>query len=112
MNHPITITQYHVHVYYEAETKPLAATLRAQLEDRFPGINFGRWHDNPIGPHPTGSYQLAFDADVFADLITWLALNRQGLVIFIHPLSGDNLADHTQYAMWMGGMPALDLTIF
>jgi aromatic ring-cleaving dioxygenase len=58
--HPLTsITGYHAHVYYDATTRAAAAELRAAIEQRFQ-VRLGRWHDAPIGPHPCGSYQIAF----------------------------------------------------
>ncbi len=41
--------------------------------------------------------------------MTWLALNRKGLTILIHPLTGDDLIDHTDYASWMGEQQVLNL---
>jgi DOPA 4,5-dioxygenase len=29
-------------------------------------------------------------------------LNREGLNVLVHPLSGDNYDDHSKYAMWLG----------
>ena len=53
----------------------------------------GRVHEKPVGPHPDWSCQLAFGPDKFADVMTWLALNRQGLIVFVHPETGNALAD-------------------
>ncbi len=105
------ITGYHAHVYYDAETKEAAAALREELEARFVA-RFGRWHDKPVGPHPRWSYQVAFGPELFAQIVPWLALNRRGLVIFLHPETGDELADHAEHAIWMGDKLPLDLTIF
>ncbi len=105
------ITGYHAHVYYDAETKETAAELRTELEARF-DARFGRWHDKPVGPHPRWSYQVAFGPEMFAEIVPWLALNRRGLVIFLHPETGHELADHAEHAIWMGDKLPLDLTIF
>lgn len=108
-----TIKGYHAHIYYDAETKPKAARLRTLIEEHF-NAQLGRWHDNPVGPHPMGSYQIAFAPELFAELTPWLALNRDGLIVFLHPETGDELADHRDRAMWMGHidgkLPQLDLT--
>jgi aromatic ring-cleaving dioxygenase len=101
---------YHAHIYYDAVSRPLAEALRQQLETAFPDARFGRWHDRPVGPHPDWSFQIAFSSDLFQPLVTFLALNRQGLVIFVHPETGDPLNDHHDHAIWMGAIRPLDLT--
>ncbi len=102
------IRGYHAHVYYDADSKPAAAELREAIGARF-AVELGRWHDRPIGPHPRWSYQVAFDPGLFADLVPWLALNRDGLVIFVHPSTGDDVADHTAHAIWLGEKVELDI---
>ena len=103
-----TITGYHAHVYYQEDSKPRAAALREKVAASF-SVRVGNWHDNPVGPHPTGSYQIAFTPDQFSDLVPWLCMNRDELVVFVHPETGDNIPDHTDYALWMGGTPELNL---
>lgn len=105
------ITDYHAHVYYDAGTKDAAARVREAVEARF-DVSMGRWHDNPVGPHPMGSYQIAFPPDLFAALVPWLALNRDGLTVFVHPNTGDDLADHRDRAIWLGDSQTLNLSIF
>ena len=111
MNKPmsdIEITGYHAHVYYDAASKETAARLREAIEQRF-AVRLGRWHDQPIGPHPHGSYQIAFEPALFGELVPWLALNRDGLVVLVHPETGDDLADHGERAIWLGKSQELDL---
>ncbi len=102
------IRDYHAHVYYDAATKETARRLRERVAARFE-VAMGRWHDRPVGPHPRGSYQIAFEPELFGTLVPWLALNRDGLVIFVHPNTGDDLADHDERAIWLGETVALDL---
>ena len=106
------IQSYHAHVYYDAETKETAARLRAEVEARFDDITMGRWHDKPVGPHPRWSYQIAFETELFAELVPWLALNREGLTVLVHPNTGQDLPDHADRAMWLGDSPELNLSIF
>ncbi len=108
LHEPEMITGYHAHVYYDAASKPVAAELREAIAARF-DVSLGRWHDQPIGPHPCGSYQIAFRPEQFAALIPWLALNRRGLTVFVHPETGDVMADHTEYVMWLGESQELNL---
>jgi DOPA 4,5-dioxygenase len=102
---------YHAHVYYDAESKPAAAALREAIETRF-DMRMGRWHDRLIGPHPRWSYQVAFEPGLFGELVPWLALNRGDLVVFIHPETGNDLADHRDNAVWLGAKLAVNLEIF
>ncbi len=114
---PKIITGYHAHVYYDAAEKSAAARLRGLAEARFAASNghdvtFGRWHDAPVGPHPTGSYQIAFPATLFSRIVPWLALNRAGLTVFVHPNTGQDLEDHRDRAIWLGTTRDLNLSIF
>ena len=112
MNDPVTDTAvirgYHAHVYYDDATKEEAGRLREAIDGRF-RVTLGRWHDRPVGPHPRWSYQVAFAAELFGEVVPWLALNRGELVVFIHPITGDDLADHRDYALWLGAKLDLDL---
>jgi aromatic ring-cleaving dioxygenase len=92
---------YHVHVYYDAETLPVATRLREELAARFP-VQIGHLHDEPIGPHPVSQYQVIFKNPEFATVIPWLMLNRQRLDILVHPLTDDMVDDHSVYALWLG----------
>ncbi|NBF00748.1 4,5-dioxygenase [Pseudomonas sp. Fl5BN2] len=105
------IKGYHAHVYFDASTIDQARALCEQAAQLF-AVKMGRVHERPVGPHPDWSCQLAFTPQVFADVVPWLALNRQGLVVFLHPDTGDDLLDHTDHAIWMGAMRPLDLTGF
>ena len=106
------IRDYHIHVYYDASTKPKAQALRAKLEAAFPDAVYGRWHDKPVGPHPEWSFQVHFQVALFSQIVPYTALERDGLTVLVHPNTGNDLADHGEYALWMGSMPALKLSIF
>ena len=103
-----TITGYHAHVYYDARSRPVAEQLRDAIAERFE-VELGRWHDRPIGPHPSASYQIAFRPELFGSLISWLAVNRQGLTVFVHPETGDAQADHSAPVIWLGESHKLSL---
>jgi len=103
------ITGYHAHVYFTAGAVDQARALCEAARDRFDTVAMGRVHEKPVGPHPRWSCQLAFPPETFGVLIPWLALNRDGLTIFIHTCSGDDIPDHTDYAMWMGELLELNL---
>lgn len=108
-NGPESIRGYHAHVYFDAATKAAAVALREEIGARF-DVALGRVHERPIGPHPEWSYQVAFAPAQFGSLIPWLALNRRGLTVFVHPETGDEVPDHTDHALWLGTQAALDLS--
>ena len=64
------------------------------------------------GVRCSNGFELAFDAEYIGVVLPWLVINRNGLVVFLHPDTGDDLKDHTDYAIWMGAMRELDLSIF
>ena len=105
------ITGFHAHVYFDEGTLDKAQRLCEAASNLFP-ITMGRVHQKPVGPHPMWSCQLAFSPEVLGDVMSWLALNRDGLIIFTHPQTGDDLADHTDHAIWMGAVLPLRLEIF
>ncbi|MEM7544869.1 MAG: DOPA 4,5-dioxygenase family protein [Pseudomonadota bacterium] len=107
----LLIKSYHAHVYFDYTTADQARIL-CETADRMFDLVMGRVHPGPIGPHPMGSCQLGCSPRVFADLLPWLALNRDGLIIFAHPETGDHLADHRDHAIWLGGYLPLDLSLF
>jgi aromatic ring-cleaving dioxygenase len=106
-----SITGYHAHIYFDASTLAQAQALCEEAARRFT-LAMGRVHQRPVGPHPDWSCQLAFDAPLFGEVIPWLALHRAGLVVFVHPLTGDDLRDHRDHAIWMGAVRPLKLSIF
>ncbi len=106
-----SIQNFHAHIYYDPaeveRAKTLAAAARARL-----GVPVGHFHLKPVGPHPRGSCQLTVPTEQFGDFAQWIALNRDGLTIFAHASTGDDLADHTQHVIWFGPSEPLDLSIF
>ena len=106
-----SIRNFHAHIYYDAEEVELAKQLAAAAHERF-GLAVGRFHLGPVGPHPRGSVQLTVPTDDFGDVAQFLALNRNGLTIFAHSETGEDLADHTRHVIWFGESEPLDLSIF
>jgi aromatic ring-cleaving dioxygenase len=105
------IANWHAHVYFDADTRDAAWTLRNEIEARFGDVlQLGRFHERPIGPHPKWSYQLAFDPEHFAAIVAWLTLNHGELDVFVHPNTGDDLRDHRDAAIWIGRSHSLILS--
>ena len=102
------ITGYHAHVYFDASSRQQAQALCEAAGRTFPVI-VGRMHDNPVGPHPRGSCQLAFEPELFGQVIPWLLQHRNSLTIFAHASTGDAIKDHTEHVLWLGPSELLNL---
>jgi aromatic ring-cleaving dioxygenase len=110
---PNAIRDYHAHVYYDpAASRDRAERLRARVAAEFPDATLGRWHDKLVGPHPQSMYQIAFPRTLLAAFLPWLMLNRDDLTVLLHPETGDDYADHSSHAAWLGGMLPLRLEVF
>ena len=76
------------------------------------------------GPHVLGGWEVKFeikDPGILSKIgipIAWLMCNRQGLSVFIHPVTwreGDHeeeLKAHEKYSFFLGSMPELELGFF
>ena len=110
---PAVIKDYHAHIYYDpATTRDRAARLRERVAERFPQAVLGRWHDELVGPHPQSMFQIAFPAEMLAAFVPWLMLNRDDLVVLLHPETGDDYRDHSAHAAWLGESLPLRLDVF
>jgi len=106
---------YHAHIYYSAEQRPAAQALR----DAFIGLSaagsephilfVGRLTDGRAGPHPIAQYEIHFLEGSLPGVIS--AIEASGLRALVHPLTDDDLADHTNLAHWIGEPVALDLSV-
>jgi DOPA 4,5-dioxygenase len=105
------INAYHAHVYYDAVSVEQAKELCEQAGAMF-SLPVGYMHRQAVGPHPMWSCQLSVSVELFTQVIPWLVLNRNGLTVFVHADTGDDLRDHRDYAFWMGEQQVLDLSIF
>lgn len=106
-----THAHYHAHVYFGPGSVAQARTLCEEAGERFK-VAVGRVHEREVGPHPHWSCQLAFGSAEFDGLIPWLEQHRNGLDVLVHGVTGDDLADHTTHASWLGHEAALKLEMF
>jgi aromatic ring-cleaving dioxygenase len=105
----MTDTPYHAHIYYGSSARAAAAALR----DRFkanPKVHFvGSMTDRPVGPHPIAQFEVHFSQEMRETIIA--AITATGLTALVHPLTDDDLADHTTLGHWIGEPLALDLSV-
>jgi DOPA 4,5-dioxygenase len=103
-----SVDGWHAHIYFEPATRERALRVRERIADEL-GLQVGRVHDRLVGPHTAPMFQVLIPNDALAAAATWLALNRDGLVVLLHPETGDHRADHTDHALWMGAV--LDVNV-
>lgn len=106
---------YHAHIYYAADQRAAAEALR----DAFlllttagdePAIRFvGRMVDEGVGPHPIPQYEVHFLERALPDVVA--SIEASGLRALVHPLTDDDMADHTALAHWIGAPVDLDVTV-
>ncbi len=107
-----TQVPFHAHIYFDATTRGAAAALRDRFADlqaagSAPLIRFvGRMVDGPVGPHPAPQYEVHFHANARAKVIA--LIEATGLTALVHPLTNDDLADHTTLGHWIGEPFVLD----
>jgi DOPA 4,5-dioxygenase len=96
---------WHAHIYYDASERAAAEALRATFADMIvddvaPILFIGRMTDGPVGPHPIAQFEIHFSAS-----------ETTGLRALVHPLTDDDVADHTTLAHWIGQALDLDISV-
>lgn len=102
-------SSWHAHVYYAPAERDAAAALRAQFQGTAEICFVGAMADRPVGPHPVSQFEAHFLADAQPSVVA--AIEATGLTALVHPLTDDDLADHTTLGRWIGVPLALDLTV-
>src|SRR4051812_13755874 len=99
---------YHAHVYFSDDEFPVATALRDRFAAGTPRVLFiGRMMDRGVGPHPIPQFEVHFRQQALEDVIG--AIEASGLRALVHPLTDDDLADHTRLGHWIGEPLELDL---
>lgn len=139
----VTIKEWHFHVYWPidcSEARAAAWTLREELIHAVASRTFvvicngvsrdilstlteasearvPRFNENPVGPHPVGSFEIWCPAEYLAPVLAWLMQRRRGLTMLLHPLgddgrcTGGEVEDHSLHAMWLGEPLRLNLAV-
>lgn len=106
---------WHAHVYFTAATRTTASALHARLRDELRAksplgvIYVGEMRDRPVGPHPVPQFEIHFLEGNLGRIMP--VLRSSGLTALVHPLTDDDLADHTSLAQWIGTPLELDLGV-
>ncbi|KAA8908982.1 DOPA-like domain-containing protein [Sphaerosporella brunnea] len=104
------VKEWHFHIYFNTSSpsqRAAALNLRdAVLALRkagvFAAVPLKRVNTAPIGPHPAGSYEIWVPRESFAAVFSFLALNHGTLSVLVHPLTREEVADHSTRKAWIG----------
>lgn len=109
---PQPFTYFHSHIYFDDKTIDQAEKFHQKFQSLDTPVQVSRMIHKPIGPHPVPMFEVDFKAENFLKMIQFMQENRDGLNILVHPLSGNEILDHTDYAMFLGQKVDLNLAIF
>ena len=106
---------YHAHVYYELSDRAAAEHLHRKLSNakgtgELVSVLFvGEMRDRNVGPHPEPQFEVHFREDALPGVLP--LIRASGLTALVHPLTDDDLADHTSLALWIGTPLQLDHSV-
>ena len=99
---------FHAHIYFTDHDRAAAGTLRDAFAARCEVLFVGATTAGPAGPHPIPQYEVHFLGGAL-NLVRAM-ITASGLTALVHPLTQDDLADHTTLGQWIGVPVVLDLT--
>jgi aromatic ring-cleaving dioxygenase len=100
---------FHAHIYYSAEERARAEALRKAFGSASEVLFVGSMTDQPVGPHPIAQFEVHFLESSLPEVIEAIEASR--LTALVHPLTDDDVADHTHLARWIGEPLALDTSV-
>jgi len=109
---PVKFSLFHSHVYFTEKTYDQALAFHDEFKKLNVPKQISGLHKQLLGPHPFWMFEVDFKVENFLEMIAFMQKHRNGLSILVHPLSGNALLDHTDYAMFLGQKEDLNLAIF
>jgi len=106
---------YHAHIYFDVLARAAADRLHRRLSEArgtgaLPSVTFvGEMRDRPVGPHPQPQFEVHFLDESLPAVVA--LIKESGLTALVHPLTDDDVADHTSLAHWIGEPIPLDLSV-
>lgn len=102
---------YHAHVYFSHNQQQLAEDVRQKLlQSGFSDIQTYPLVTKNVGPHTRPMIEVNFP-DNEGGFIEWLDQNRNGLSVLIHPVTGNDIEDHSDGALWLGDKLDLNFAV-
>lgn len=105
---------YHIHVYHSPAEQARCEALHARLTElkdsgALPDLLMvGKIREGKAGPHPIPQFEIHFPKRALPQILP--LIEASGLRALVHPLTHDDLADHTDLGHWIGEPVDLDLT--
>lgn len=120
---------FHIHMDFTDQESELALRVFDQfliflLSENLRPTSTRLYGPRENGPHVLGGWEIKFetrDKNILMKIgvaIAWLMCNRQGLSVFMHPVTWEEgnhreeLKAHKEYAFFLGYLPELDLRFF
>jgi DOPA 4,5-dioxygenase len=106
---------WHAHIYYDQQSWQLAERLHQRLSNMLVDGSFedlvlvGQMYDRGVGPHPIPQFEIQFYESAVPRITE--ILKATGLTCLVHPLTDDDVADHTTLAQWIGEPVPLDESV-
>ncbi|HWD68127.1 MAG TPA: DOPA 4,5-dioxygenase family protein [Caulobacteraceae bacterium] len=106
---------WHAHIYAKDGEGADAENLRSRFTEALSSREIanlqyvGTLAETRVGPHPLPQFEVHFLGD--AEPQVRALIKASGLTALIHPLTNDDVADHTRLARWIGEPLALDLSV-
>ena len=100
---------FHAHIYYPMAERIRAVALQETLSQTSGVLFTGSLRDAEVGPHLLPQFEIHFPEAALPAILP--LIEASGLTALIHPLTDDDLADHTTLGEWIGVPVVLDLTV-
>jgi len=107
---------FDAHIYFMQTNQNQVAFVRAlhsRIRYEFPELRIYELYEHPVGPHPTGSFEVdLWTPEQFGAFVPWLMCNRGELSVLVHPNTDfDEVRDHTKRAIWLGEKWPVDVEV-
>lgn len=111
------IHAYHFHTYFLQRNNVSVSDVRSLRQMITQEIESGDMRDcalnrlnmEPKGPHPIGSFETCCNATSLNSALSFFMREHGKFSVLLHPLTREEVKDHTERAFWMGLRQGLDL---
>ena len=85
--------------------------LRGLVHSRYlPDCIVGSLFDRPMDEYPVGNFVTCCNSTALSRALPYFSQQHGQLSVMIHPLTQENLLDHSERAMWIGQQYPLDFS--